>query len=62
MQKKPKYEGDICYGKNLQNSIILNEINLSWLIDAYKKTKNKNTFFNPFFDKLAGQRKIAGTN
>ena len=56
--KKPKYEGDICYGKNLQNSIILNEVNLSWLIDAYEKTENKSTFFNPFFDKLAGQRKL----
>lgn len=56
--KKPKHEGDVCYGKNLQNSIILNEINLSWIIDAYKKTENKNTFFNPFFNKLAGQRKL----
>jgi uncharacterized protein YbbC (DUF1343 family) len=56
--KKPKYEGDICYGKNLQNSIILNEINLSWIIDAYKKTENKKSFFNSFFNKLAGQRKL----
>ena len=55
--KKPKYEGDICYGKNLQNSIILNEVNLSWLIDAYEKTENK-ALFSTFFDKLAGQRKL----
>jgi len=53
--KKPKYQGNICYGKNLQNSIFLNQINLSWIIDAYKKTENKSSFFNPFFNKLAGQ-------
>jgi uncharacterized protein YbbC (DUF1343 family) len=56
--KKPKHEGDVCYGKSLQNSIILNEINLSWIIDAYKKTENKKSFFNSFFNKLAGQRKL----
>ena len=56
--KKPKHQGNICYGKNLQNSIFLNQINLRWIIDAYKETENKSDFFNPFFNKLAGQETL----
>ena len=56
--KRPKHKGNMCYGKNLQNSALLNEINLKWIIEAYEKTSDKNTFFNPFFNKLAGQENL----
>ena len=32
----------------------MNSINLNWIIEAYNQTKNKEEFFNDFFDKLSG--------
>ena len=31
---------------------------MSWLIEAYNQTNNKEDFFNSFFDKLAGSDKL----
>ncbi len=56
--KYPKHNGKICYGKDLRKSDFLKEINLNWLIKTYKNTKNKSEFFNPFFTKLAGTKKL----
>ncbi len=56
--KSPLYQGKVCYGKNLGAAEPLNEINLTWLIEAYQHTADKSTFFNNFFVKLAGTKKL----
>lgn len=70
MSKNPPYEGQLCFGLNLQGyvmdtAITEGKIILKWLIEFYQKYPNRNQFFNPFFDKLAGnfelrQQLIAG--
>ncbi len=52
--KNPKHLGEMCYGEDLGNAEFLRELNLSWLITAYKNTANQKEFFNSFFTKLAG--------
>ena len=53
--KEPLYKGKICHGEDLSQSSYLSVLNLSWLIMAYKQTSRvKTTFFNNFFNKLAG--------
>ncbi len=56
--KHPKHNGKICFGENLTNESYLNQLNLSYLIHAYKDSKDKKTFFNSFFTKLAGTKKL----
>jgi len=56
--KYPKHKGKICYGIDLINHKKLNLLNLEWLIEAYVNTKDKAVFFNPFFTKLAGTKKL----
>ena len=51
----PKFNGEVCVGKNLENTAFLSEINLEWLIEAYSHWPVDNPpFFNAFFTKLAG--------
>jgi uncharacterized protein YbbC (DUF1343 family) len=55
----PPFKGQVCYGYDLQefsSAYIKNseKLNLFWLIDAYSRLKDKTTFFNATFDKLAG--------
>lgn len=52
--KSPKHEGKKCFGKDLSKHPKLNQLDLSFLIDTYMECQNKDEFFNPFFDKLAG--------
>ena len=56
--KNPKHKSIKCYGRDLRSSEVLDSINLTWLIDAYKHSSKKEDFFNPFFTKLAGQTKL----
>ena len=56
--KYPKHENKTCVGKNLENYPYLSSINLKWLIESYNQTNNKDSFFNSFFDKLAGTDKL----
>lgn len=63
--KDPKFKGQLCHGKDLRNEPRLNKINLEWLIDAYHANRNlpdgkagKKDFFNSFFVKLAGTKKL----
>jgi uncharacterized protein YbbC (DUF1343 family) len=69
--KSPPHEGKVCYGANLRLppsdilKILDGKLNLSFLRNAYTLSKDKSTFFNSFFDKLAGnallkQQIIAG--
>ena len=52
--KYPKHQGKKCFGRNLQDEERLVELNLEWLIEAYQNHKEKDSFFNDFFVKLAG--------
>lgn len=56
--KYPKHKGELCYGLNLISKADLVSLNLEWLIKAYNGTQNKNKFFNTFFTKLAGTKKL----
>lgn len=58
----PKLEGKLCHGKDLR---YLREmeyrqpgLDLSWLIFAYENFPDKDQFFTPFFDKLAGTARL----
>ncbi len=52
--KHPKHQGEVCHGLDLRQHKYLSEININWLLDAYKNSNEKKHFFNPFFIKLAG--------
>ncbi|MBC7412981.1 MAG: DUF1343 domain-containing protein [Bacteroidia bacterium] len=57
--KNPPYENKVCNGfelKTFANSFIksYNKLYLYWLDDAYQQYAVKDSFFNPFFNKLAG--------
>ncbi|WP_297509862.1 DUF1343 domain-containing protein [Flavobacterium sp.] len=52
--KEPMYKGVLCYGENLSNQNKVDRLELKWLLNAYKNTTDKQTFFNNFFTKLAG--------
>ena len=56
--KHPKHENKQCYGMDLSTSRYLSRLDLNYLIEAYQATKNKETFFNNFFTKLAGTREL----
>ena len=57
--KKPPLLGVKCFGTDLRDAIKRGlvpkpEINLEWLISAYKDFPKKDKFFNSYFDVLAG--------
>ena len=57
--EKPLCEGRVCYGANLNGfaeNFIANEnhLNLGWLIGMHQYFRDSADFFNPYFDKLAG--------
>lgn len=56
--KHPKHEGKVCYGMDLSNIEPLDQLDLSYIIKAYRHTTNQEAFFNSFFDKLAGTKKL----
>ncbi|MCF2875014.1 MULTISPECIES: exo-beta-N-acetylmuramidase NamZ domain-containing protein [unclassified Tenacibaculum] len=55
--KYPKFKGELCYGEDLRKTPYLAELNLSWLLNAYTNSPKKD-FFNAFFTKLAGTKKL----
>ena len=50
----PKQNDQICYGDDLREYPIRNQIELKWLIESYKLIENKKGFFFTDFKKLAG--------
>lgn len=56
--KDPLYNGVICYGQDLSGHVPVNRLEIQWLIDAYSQTKDNSKFFNAFFTKLAGTKKL----
>ena len=56
--QNPVYNGMECYGEDLSTHTKVNRLELKWLIKAYQTTSDKSKFFNPFFTKLAGTKKL----
>lgn len=56
--KHPKHEGKACYGQDLSAEEILSRLELKWLIKAYGLSGDKASFFNSFFEKLAGTAEL----
>lgn len=56
--KSPPHQGVECYGEDLRFYPKLNELNLTWLRDAYSLSLDSNVFFNDFFKKLAGNDEL----
>ncbi len=56
--KEPTYNGVLCYGEDLTQYPKLDKIELKWLIKAYNTTSDKSRFFNKFFTRLAGTKKL----
>ena len=56
--KNPPYNGIDCFGENLSNIPKVERLELKWLLKAYEDTKDKSKFFNSFFTKLAGTKKL----
>jgi uncharacterized protein YbbC (DUF1343 family) len=57
--KNPPLLGVKCYGTDLRNAIKMKlvpkgELNLDWIISAYNDFPQKDKFFIPYFDVLAG--------
>jgi len=48
----------MCYGEDLSTIAKVNQLELKWLIKAYQTTADKTKFFNNFFTKLAGTKKL----
>ncbi|KFF09700.1 exo-beta-N-acetylmuramidase NamZ family protein [Flavobacterium hydatis] len=56
--KDPLYNGKECFGEDLTSYPKLTRLELKWLIKAYQNTSDKTKFFNAFFTKLAGTKKL----
>lgn len=56
--KEPLYKNEICNGELLTSYPKINKLELKWLIKAYNSTQDKSKFFNTFFTKLAGTKKL----
>jgi uncharacterized protein YbbC (DUF1343 family) len=56
--KEPVYKNIECYGEDLSAVAKVKQLELKWLIKAYQTTSDKSKFFNPFFTKLAGTKKL----
>lgn len=56
--KTPPQQGKLCYGRDLSKVDVKPGIDLQYLIEAYNHTADKSKFFNSFFVKLAGTKKL----
>ncbi|MCH4830320.1 hypothetical protein BWK60_06545 [Flavobacterium covae] len=57
--KDPIWNGRTCYGEDLTQIKKVKQLELKWLIKAYKEnSQTMNPFFNDFFTKLAGNRQL----
>ncbi len=56
--KEPMHKDQLCYGEDLTKIEKVNRLELKWLIKAYNTTSDKTKFFNSFFTKLAGTKKL----
>ena len=56
--QNPAYNGLECFGEDLSAIAKVNQLELKWLINAYKTSTDKSKFFTAFFTKLAGTKKL----
>jgi uncharacterized protein YbbC (DUF1343 family) len=56
--KDPVYNGIECFGEDLTSIPKIDKLELKWLLKAYNETEDKTKFFNTFFTKLAGNKKL----
>ena len=56
--KEPMHKDVLCYGEDLSKIKKVNRLELKWLIKSYANTSDKTIFFNDFFTKLAGTKKL----
>ena len=56
--KYPPHNNIKCYGLDLRDKLVERKLNLSYIVDAYKNTKNKSEFFNDYFIKLSGTKNL----
>lgn len=56
--KEPPLKGKLCYGEDLSKTPRVKQLEIKWLLKAYKETKDKSKFFIPFFTKLAGTKTL----
>lgn len=54
MAKHPKLEGEKCFGVDLRQVELPSKLDLSYVIDFYKKWEGEESFFTKYFDTLAG--------
>lgn len=58
MSKHPPQQDKKCYGKDLRDEPLSHQFTLSYLLEAYKIADKGASFFNAFFDKLAGSDRL----
>ena len=56
--KDPLHKNVLCIGEDLTKIEKVKRLELKWLIKAYSDTSDKTVFFNDFFTKLAGTKKL----
>lgn len=56
--KNPPYNGVDCFGEDLSEIPKVDRIELKWLLKAYNETADKTKFFNSYFIKLSGTKKL----
>lgn len=56
--KNPLYNGIECYGEDLSVFPKTSKLEIKWLLKVYGETSDKTQFFNSFFTKLAGTKKL----
>jgi uncharacterized protein YbbC (DUF1343 family) len=56
--KEPMHKDVLCIGEDLTKIEKVKRLELKWLLRAYADTSDKTVFFNDFFTKLAGTKKL----
>ncbi len=56
--KDPMHKDVLCTGEDLTQIKKVTRLELKWLMKAYSDTSDKSIFFNDFFTKLAGTKKL----
>ena len=56
--KEPMHKDVLCIGEDLTKIEKVKRLELKWLMKAYADTSDKTVFFNDFFTKLAGTKKL----
>ena len=56
--KDPMHKNLLCFGEDLSSIPKVTQLELKWLIKSYNTTSDKSKFFNSFFTKLAGTKKL----